>query len=706
MMCYIQSEPSSGLNNEITVVTATTAAAAASSFSSPDAAILPRPTTLSSFLSSLSCQSYGSIGSCTSFLYRASSRSNTGSRIHESRSNSNSSGSNSSGSRSNSNSTDDYYYDSKNRYFGGTDVSSVLPSILRAWNESDIGAFQSSVPSSLLPPPDNDYDVYNNQNDQCCTGSMIQSNSDISTCMTRHQPFPNEKMMNSSTPATTTTSNRTSTTSTITTAIIIPTIIPRPKPITEWGMSRKCKEVVVSGKLETPRMMKQQRVKVVTTSESSKVSTKRTRKIKMLLPSKTTTTETATTTITGKKRKCRSKSSNSVVDTTVVTTGTKRTKKGTPSKTKSSSRERTDHGSDTAAEEVVDIGINDDSYWTAPPLYDWQIQFLNFMTYPSDHIDTMTGTKISLRDTLVWGRQKVRWTTALPKQTERSPTEHNDATNYHHHNSNNNSKEPLDVSSNVIVDDTDINNDYSHTKREDRPRRGIIPAKAGGNHLSQQLFFQAALVTAHQQQKEEEDQEEENNDNKYNIRNDNVDIMPRTSSHCIKSEVCSSPSIWSRVGAGGHSCISDDVLFELDDFDDFATTITTTNVPPTTVPKVPPRKLLMIRRNEEQALWFHGGTTMNQTMGEWLQKERESYKEHHLEKLGLREHRVKQQQSGTKVQRCKRHLPQVKISRTEMEERYQHIQRSFQYHLLELSGMDMQTVQHDATMFYGKYHKE
>ena len=44
-------------------------------------------------------------------------------------------------------------------------------------------------------------------------------------------------------------------------------------------------------------------------------------------------------------------------------------------------------------------------------LDEWQQQFLQFITYPSDHVHTRTGTKVSLRDTIVWGRQKVLWTT-------------------------------------------------------------------------------------------------------------------------------------------------------------------------------------------------------------------------------------------------------------------------------------------------------
>jgi hypothetical protein len=98
----------------------------------------------------------------------------------------------------------------------------------------------------------------------------------------------------------------------------------------------------------------------------------------------------------------------------------------------------------------------------------------------------------------------------------------------------------------------------------------------------------------------------------------------------------------------------------------------------------------MIRRNEEQALWFHGGTSMNQSFGEWLQNERESYREH----------------QSVLFHQNKPTSTKDTLSSSDMEEGYNRIQRSFQYHLLELSGMDLRSVPHDSTLFIGKYYKE
>jgi hypothetical protein len=657
MMRYIQSDP---CPNTKTIVTTSTS-------SSPDIA-LPRPTTLSSFLSSLSCQSYGSIGSCTSLLFRNTSSS----------------------TRINDSCTDYLYYDSKNLFLG-TDVASVLPSIHRAWNSSDDILQQPSSASLSLTPADGDCDLHSHI-DHC---GMTRSNSNISTCSSTIHAMEADKIesepskkpyrasdlhkqsrrqwyskADNSENEKNTTMTTTPTGSNTTTVTIIPTKIPKSYDV-KLEMSRKRKEANNVAATPAPRTVKKQKVKTI---PSSSCSTKSTRKIK-IEPKKAPNSTTDATTAIARKRKGREKSDKG--DNVL----SKRRKRGRPPKVKSEGTIASCTGSsDDTVEETLSNDANQAECSFESLLDDWQQQFLNFITYPSDHVLTTNGTKVSLRDTIVWGRQKVLWTTPFMKSNDESPFLPRNSV----------VQEPLEVQSNVL----DTNDNCSNTKQSKRSKRGMIPAKAGGNHLSQQLVVQAALAAAQQHQELTED-------------GDNDDsIKTATFSNCTSSDVFTfaSSSLWSDVGVGGQRCISDDDLFAVDDFTDF---VSNTNVPkyPKKTPRHNASKVLMIRRNKEQALWFHGGTSMNQDMGEWLQKERESYHEHRSESLEKKQlHSMKIRRERSK--RGKTNFTRISLSKSEMDERYSRIQRSFQYRLLELSGMDIQTIRHDATMFYGTYVKE
>ena len=316
-------------------------------------------------------------------------------------------------------------------------------------------------------------------------------------------------------------------------------------------------------------------------------------------------------------------------------------------------------------------------------LDDWQQQFLNFITYPSDHILTTTGTKVLLRDTVVWGRQKELWSMSmmeLPNITsEEGPS--------------------TEVQSNVLV--------KRRSKKMKRAKQGSVPAKAGGNHLSQQLFVQAALATVQQQQRWQQQQHHEKEQHELEHQEGQLE----------KAETdYNTDTVGYRVG-GDLYCISDDELFAMDDFTDFETAAITLSVPTKKTKRSTSKAstVLMIRRNEEQALWFHGGTTTNQNLGEWVQNERESYHKDRMKTVSFSggTAAVLTKKSRPPNSRRKQRHRKINYGKTrpllsgaEMDERYEQFQRSFQYNLLQLVGMDLQSIRPEATMFYGKYYKE
>ena len=266
-------------------------------------------------------------------------------------------------------------------------------------------------------------------------------------------------------------------------------------------------------------------------------------------------------------------------------------------------------------------------------LDDWQRQFLKFITYPSDHILTRTGTMVPLRKTVTWGRQKVLWTTTTTKDGE-----------------------PIVM----------------------HQRRCKIPARMGGNHISQRLVVQAALATVQQALVE--------TDHHYN----NVGLGTLESSSLLNTVARSDESV------------SDDELFAVGEFTEFESNNT----------KKAPNKgseLLMIRRNNEEALWFHGGTNTNQRFGSWLQNERAAYRKQQVEPnaTGRNMKAAASNQRQPPGHRSKNHkkCAHVQLSESEKDERYMRYQESFHFHLLELVGMDLQSIPPDETVFHGKYCK-
>ena len=637
MMRYIHSAPHCN-NNETPTTTC----------SSTDR--VPRPTTLSSFLSSLSCQSYGSIGSCTSLLFR-----------------------NTSSSRINHNTSTDYLVDERTNCLleTGATTSVVVPSI------------QPSSSLLQVTPADNEYDMHRN-NDHC---GITLSNSGITTCSDIYSTVSNDgdKVESESYPKPIrasdlhqqshrqwylkvpdgTTDDETNATmihssANTTTVTILPTKIPktyRAKRVPK-SPSRKPKNVAVN-KVKSHKV---KRLSTPTTTISlSSSATIRPRKIKIPRQTKTTPTDatdataTKTTTIRKKRnRGCRETSAQG---------GTKRQKKERPvTKVRSSESSR-----DDTLEKVVSNDNNNTSTTTTtdgdPPLEssvsldEWQQQFLQFITYPSDHIHTRTGTKVSLRDTIVWGRQKVLWTTPFLQMNQRQRND--DSTRQQRAET----ELPLDV----VSSNTTINNaGFSFSKRT---KRGAIPSKAGGNHLSQQLVVKAALAAVQQQNEKDEIEETGHGDDNV-VSDENIDTGTTTFSNCgIASDMLTKSSTWSGTCTGGSYCISDDELFALDDFTEFGTDPTDDHQKTMTSPKSKVSEVLMIRRNEEQALWFHGGTSMNQHLGEWLQKERETYCEHHAESI--------RRQAQYTSERCRpKGTRRVTLSEREMNERYNRIQRS------------------------------
>ncbi len=270
-------------------------------------------------------------------------------------------------------------------------------------------------------------------------------------------------------------------------------------------------------------------------------------------------------------------------------------------------------------------------------LDDWQRQFLKFITYPSDHILTLTGTMVPLRKTIVWGRQKVVWT-----GTRNTTMTAKDG-------------EPI----------------VTHQ------RRYMIPARMGGNHLSQQLVVKAALATVQRAVVE--------TDHHYN----NVGLRTSESSF-----------LQNTVARSG-KCVSDAEMFAVNDFTEFET-INTSKKAPNKM-----SELLMIRRNKEEALWFHGGTNTNQRFGEWLKNERAAYRKQQLEPKARNIQAAASNQRHPPGHRRKdrKNCAHVQLSKSETDERYKRYQESFQFHLLELVGMDLQSVPPDDTIFHGKYCK-
>ena len=328
-------------------------------------------------------------------------------------------------------------------------------------------------------------------------------------------------------------------------------------------------------------------------------------------------------------------------------------------------------------------GLEAESQSPIESLDDWQQQFINFITYPSDHIVTATGTKVPWRQTEVWGRQKEIWTGPMMKQLllpqATVPLKEEPSVPPE--------EEPSKVqSSNVVVNcsETMNTNDFSHKPK--RYNRGEIPAKAGGNHLSQQLVVQAALATAQLQQQQKQ--------------------LNKTESDQKKEDV----STGNKIG-DAMNCTSNDELLALDEFTDFKTAATTSSIPIHKKKKrsSKPSTVLMIRRNEEQALWFHGGTTMNQDLGEWLQHERESFREDLRKTFALGEATAsltKHRLPNSRREHGNDTTNRAFLSGIEMNERYERFQRSFQYNLLQMIGLDLHSVRPDATMFRGKYYKE
>jgi hypothetical protein len=271
----------------------------------------------------------------------------------------------------------------------------------------------------------------------------------------------------------------------------------------------------------------------------------------------------------------------------------------------------------------------------ATTLDTWQQQFLNFLTYPSDHIVEKTGQRVPLRDTIIWGRQKVVWTTPLlhPQKA---------------------------VSENTTTPAA------KKTPIDHHPLPSIFSSsRCGGNHLSHQLVIQAAVATA-------------NANSLATSESSKLSIVNENDEHHMK---CS-------------------------------------------VKRMKKKKAFMIRRTNKEALWYHGGSTMNQNLGQWLQQQRKSYqlsssigktsvrKElsmHRLEQstdLASSPHRYTYQYGGTILSDSTSNTrkSEIPLTREQKERIYTQIEQSFHFHLLQLSGIDVQNVLPEATMFVGRVH--
>jgi hypothetical protein len=120
---------------------------------------------------------------------------------------------------------------------------------------------------------------------------------------------------------------------------------------------------------------------------------------------------------------------------------------------------------DVQEKEAPRLESNDSPDEPTELLDQWQKQFLNFLTYPSDHIFEATGQLVPFKETIIWGRQKVLWTAPLA-ETESKGSDKKSAS-----------------SSSTI-------SGKSKTKWVN------LSSKSGGNHLSQQLVVQAATAAA------------------------------------------------------------------------------------------------------------------------------------------------------------------------------------------------------------------
>ena len=119
-------------------------------------------------------------------------------------------------------------------------------------------------------------------------------------------------------------------------------------------------------------------------------------------------------------------------------------------------------------------------------------------------------------------------------------------------------------------------------------------------------------------------------------------------------------------------------------------------------PAYPTHTMDFIRRTEDQALWFHGGSHVNQNLGQWLQQERQSYQSSLRHKSPLYYHRTakvaprkKQALNGP------RRSQDAFLSKQENEVIYNHLQKSFRFQLMQLCGIDLQNILPEETMFQG-----
>jgi hypothetical protein len=117
-----------------------------------------------------------------------------------------------------------------------------------------------------------------------------------------------------------------------------------------------------------------------------------------------------------------------------------------------------------------------------------------------------------------------------------------------------------------------------------------------------------------------------------------------------------------------------------------------------------------IRRTKGQALWFHGGNHINQGLGLWLRQERESYQATAraasssplLNRVTCYKTPRRMKTLSTKPEKPqrKRHPPKdPSFSDKEKEVIYCHLQQSFRFQLMQLSGIDVKNVLPDDTVY-------
>jgi hypothetical protein len=280
-------------------------------------------------------------------------------------------------------------------------------------------------------------------------------------------------------------------------------------------------------------------------------------------------------------------------------------------------------------------GNLDDPCKEAPTLDEWQQQFLNFITYPSDHVVIETGKKVPFTETVMWGRQKELWTLPFLQHQQQRQMRTGKAT--------------ITWIDTIDATDLDVNN-------IDAKMREHSVSKFGGSHLSQKLFVQAVIATAQPKvnsavKRQQEDDVNEGLKAERNASRRTPDLFTEP------SELDASTALLQMNGEHLHNTA------------------------------------LLIRRNHEQALWYHGGTTMNENLGQWLQQERQSY---HLATTESRKFSRK----------LKGRTASTTLSPYETERGYQKLQQSFHFNLLQLVGIDLKSIRHDETLFHGKYYKK